>query len=254
MRASSSELSGGAAQLVRPSGRAAHELVRVDPALLALAAEALDVLLHERLVLGEALRVERLKLRAHALHRLAVRGFHLDPRAVLGGVEEEGADGAPGRPGGEHGGERELLARALLGAGGRGRGVGLRGRAAATAGRRVVLGAAPQLRGAAQRQRVARGGDQLVAALLWLAGGGWGGVGGGLVGRGAGQGVGDVVEGGCLGRRRRVRDLSTDGIEAGLVVLLSVTPGRRKESTGARKRSSVGKAARRPGSTERAEL
>ena len=134
-----------AAQLVRPSGRAAHELVRVDPALLALAAEALDILLHERLVLGEALRVERLKLRAHGLHLLEVRGFHLDPRAVLGGVEEEGADGAPGRPGGEHGGERELLARALLGAGGRGRGVGLRGRAAATAGRRVVLGASPRI-------------------------------------------------------------------------------------------------------------
>ena len=36
-----------AAQLVRPSGRAAHELVRVDPALLALAAEALAILLHE---------------------------------------------------------------------------------------------------------------------------------------------------------------------------------------------------------------
>jgi len=36
-----------------------------------------------------------------------------------------------------------------------------------------MLGAAPQLRGTAQRQRVARGGDQQLAALrLWLAGGG----------------------------------------------------------------------------------
>ena len=33
--------------------------------------------------------------------------------------------------------------------------------------------------------------------------GSWSLVGGGLVGRGAGQGVGGVVEGGCLGRRRR---------------------------------------------------
>ena len=66
-----------------------------------------------------------------------------------------------------------------------------------------MLRPAALLRDAAQRQRVARGGDQLVAALLWLAGGGWGGVGGGLVGRGAGQGVGGIVEGGGLGWRRR---------------------------------------------------
>ena len=51
--------------------------------------------------------------------------------------------------------------------GGRG-GVGLRGGRVA-AGRREVLGAEPQLCGAAQRQRVARGGNQLLAALrLWL--------------------------------------------------------------------------------------
>ena len=48
-----SGLLGGAAA---PRSSAAHQLVWVDPALLALAAEALDVLLHERLVLGEALR------------------------------------------------------------------------------------------------------------------------------------------------------------------------------------------------------
>ena len=38
----------------------------------------------------------------------------------------------------------------------------MHGRGRAAAGRRQVLGAAPQLRGAAQRQRVARGGNQLV--------------------------------------------------------------------------------------------
>jgi len=113
----------------------------------------------------------------------------------------------------------------------------------AVAGRRLVLRPAALLRDAAQRQRAARGGDQLRAALLlWLAGGGrphqlprrhvsaglwggglrlgrrrggWGGWGegqggGGARGDGGGDGGGGVVEG--VDRRRRVGSRQRVGV------------------------------------------